>query len=282
MKRLLLLLPLYGLLAGTALANRSTEVEASTLVTGTIVVAPDGHVRSYAVDQPEKVTPAVLALIGKYVPTWRFQPVLVEGKPVTAKAVMSLRLVARKTTHGDYTVRISGASFGHGAPNAQLTYKNRRAIPSYPRELVREGVGGTAYLVLKIDSQGRVANAAAEQVDLTVKGDNVQMRRWREILASSALEAAAKWTFNTPASGQSAAANYWFARVPVTYWLHRVDGPDDTLRYGQWHAYVPGPRELIPWLNPAVVASGSADAVPENGIQPLDAGLRLATPLTGG
>jgi Periplasmic protein TonB, links inner and outer membranes len=250
MKRLLLLLLLCGLLADTALANRATEVEASTLVTGTIVVAPDGHVQSYAVDHPDKVAPGVLAMIDKSVPTWTFQPVLVEGKPVAAKAVMSLRLVARKADNGDYTVRISGASFGYGLSNGQLTYKNRKLQPNYPFELVRAGVGGTVYLVLKIDSQGRVVNAAAEQVDLTVKGDNVQMRRWREILGRSALEAIAKWTFNTPTSGQSAAANYWFARVPVSYSLHRMDGPDDTPRYGQWHAYVPGPRELIPWLNP--------------------------------
>lgn len=48
------------LLSGLALAAPGTAtkrvVEASTLVTGMIVIAPDGSVRSHAVDQPEKLT----------------------------------------------------------------------------------------------------------------------------------------------------------------------------------------------------------------------------------
>ena len=55
--------------AGLALAGGPREVrkqtEASMLVTGTIVIEPDGHVRSYQVDQPEKLPTAATGLIGQ-------------------------------------------------------------------------------------------------------------------------------------------------------------------------------------------------------------------------
>ena len=117
MKRLLLGL-LCILLSGVVLATAEEDVakraEASMLVTGSIVVAPDGSVQSYAVDHPEKLPSVVAGLVGKDLSRWRFAPVLLDGKPVAAKAPMSMRVVASKRDDGNYNIGIRSAYFGQG------------------------------------------------------------------------------------------------------------------------------------------------------------------------
>jgi len=45
---------------------------------------------------------------------WRFEPVLLDGKPVAAKAPMSMRVVASKRDDGNYNIGIRSAYFGQG------------------------------------------------------------------------------------------------------------------------------------------------------------------------
>ena len=46
------------------------QVEASMLVTGELVVAPDGTVKSYTLDRADKLPPEVRELLAKVVPGW--------------------------------------------------------------------------------------------------------------------------------------------------------------------------------------------------------------------
>ena len=283
MKRLLLLLLLCGWLTGTALADgaRSTTapVEASMLVTGTIVVAPDGSVSSYAVDHPEKLPSGVLEIIGNTLPRWKFKPVLHDGQAVMAKATMSLRIVARELTGKNFAVSVQSASFGTEAPGESITFISRLQ-PKYPHDAVANRVAGTVYLLLKVGRQGRVIDAAAEQVNLRVIGPPELMKRWRDDLAKASLSTARKWTFKLPTSGAQVDYPYWYVRIPINFTLSPGGHPWNE-EYGHWMGYVPGPREVIPWLDQTHLALGSADAVPDGGIEPLGSGLQLTSGLKG-
>ncbi|TAL97570.1 MAG: energy transducer TonB [Rhodanobacter sp.] len=86
------------LLSGAALAAGPRavreRVQASMLVTGSITVAPDGGMKSYVLDHPEQLPAPVVTLIAQNAPRWRFQPVIRDRVAVSAKAPMSLRIVA--------------------------------------------------------------------------------------------------------------------------------------------------------------------------------------------
>ncbi|WEN15973.1 energy transducer TonB [Rhodanobacter sp. AS-Z3] len=263
--------------AGPAARER---VQASMLLTGTIVVAPDGSVRSYAIDHADKVEPAVTALIGRTVPAWHFQPVLLDGKPVAAKASMSLRVVALPIGNGNYQMSISGSHFGQDEPGTRIS-SDRQEHPRYPEQAARANVAGTVYLVLRVGRTGQVEEAAAEQVNLAVVGSDAMLTRWRKAFAESALEAARTWTFHPPTKGSHVNQDHWVARVPVRYFL-RPMGSRNRDEYGKWEMYVPGPKELVPWVDDKRLLSGSADALPGDGIYQLDDdGLRLITPVSG-
>ena len=285
MKRLPLLLLLCGLPAGTALAEAArsapTPVEASMLVTGTIVVAPDGSVSTYAVDHPEKLPPAVLTVIGKNAPRWTFKPVLLDGKPVLAKASMSLRIVATPMQQkGSYAVGIRGASFGSGVP-AESISKDARTPPRYPVGAILDRISGTVYLVVKVGRQGEVEDVAVEQVNLRVLGRPFEMTRWRKEFAEASVAAARKWTFHPPVTGEHANDPYWIARVPIAFNIRPMGSPSPRPSYGQWESYVPGPRALIPWLDEKQLAASAADTVPPGGIEPLGSGLQLTSGMKG-
>lgn len=269
------------LLSGSALAAGPAavrkRVQASMLLTGTIVVAPDGSVGSYAIDKAEKLPPVVTGVIAKSIPAWKFEPILLNGKPVAAKTKMSLRLVAKPVGDDSYSIGIGGAQFGQNVPGESITYKER-VRPVYPPQAAQGHVSGTVYLLLSVGREGRVQEAEAEQVNLMVVDSDKGMERWRKVLADSALAAARRWTFNLPTSGEHMNDKYWVARVPVTYSLRPVNENDD---YGRWQPYVPGPKQPVPWIDDPQLLSGNADALPDGGIYPLNSGLHLTTPAGG-
>lgn len=277
MKRLLLGM-LGLLLAGAALADGAgsvrKRVEGSMLVTGTIEVAPDGTVSGYRLDRPEKLPPVVIDLLGKSVPHWTFQPVLLQGRPVPAKARMSLRLGARPQGDGSYEVAIRGAYFGE--PSSKI--KGEMRAPGYPGAAIDARVAGTVYLLLRIDPAGKVSDAVAEQVNLEVVASDTVLKRWRRLFANVSIEAARRWTFN-PVSPEEGAA-YRVVRVPVAYRLHAL-GAAEPDTYGQWQAYIPGPVEPAPWLDAGKLLTGPADALPGDGVYG-QSELLLLTPLDHG
>lgn len=265
----------FALAAGPAAVRK--RVQASMLLTGTIVVAPDGSVGSYAIDKAEKLPPVVTGVIAKSIPRWKFEPVLLNGKPVAAKTKMSLRLVARPVGDDSYSIGIGGAQFGQNVPGESITYKEP-VRPVYPPQAARDHVSGTVYLLLRVGREGRVQEAEAEQVNLMVVDSDKGMERWRKVLADSALAAARRWTFNLPTSGEHMNDKYWVARVPVMYGLRPVNENDD---YGKWQPYVPGPKQPVPWIDDPQLLSGNADALPDGGIYPLNSGLHLTKPAGG-
>jgi hypothetical protein len=261
------------------------RVQASMLVTGSIVVAPDGTVSSYTIDHPEKLPPVVVGLIDKGTKSWIFAPVLIDGQPVAARANMSLRIVAKPDGKDDYAISVEGAQFGKdkndkdddSEPGETITYDTHPS-PRYPEAAVHAGVWGTVYLRLLVDRQGRVANAIAEQVNLGVVASDQELDKWRNVLAEASLRTVKGWTFHTPTVGREATKDHWEARVPVSYIL---DGRTPRESYGKWHPYVPGPEQAVPWQQKFEEPSGAADAIADGGLYQIGSGLRLTTPLNG-
>jgi hypothetical protein len=282
MKRLLLGV-FCVLLSGMALAGGPDavhkSVQASMLITGSITVEPSGVVRSYTLDQSERLPLAVVDLIGKSTKVWKFAPTLVDGQAVAAKARMSLRIVAKPVDDGAFALSVASACFDDDShddkPNAIISFKSHRP-PNYPQSAANEGVSGTVYLLLLIGPDGRVKNVAAEQVNLRVIGSDREMDQWRRTLASTAVRGARHWTFNVPTSAKDDSRDH-IVRAPVTFLLFGRP----MARYGSWNAYVPGPRNQILWAVGSRLMAGSVDAVPAGGLSQVDQGMQLATPLNG-
>jgi Gram-negative bacterial TonB protein C-terminal len=267
------------LLAGAALAGDPgavrKQVEASMVVTGSIGVTQQGTVRAYTIDHPEKLPPLIIDLIGKSVPRWTFQPVLRDGRPVVAKANMSLRLVARPTGDGKFEIAVRSAYFGDDSHGIR---QDKSTPPRYPKQAIRGRVEGTVYLALRVDREGNVADVAAQQVNLRVVAGDNEMKRWRDVFAKATVDAARAWTF-TPAEASDHAL-YRDVRVPVSYELS--EGPIAKKPvYGQWETYVPGPQEPVPWSDTDRMLTGGVDALPGDGVYGAPS-LSLLTPLDRG
>jgi hypothetical protein len=270
---------LLVLASGVALAASPgrSPVELSMLLTGTVVIAPDGRVQSYTLDQAEKLSPTITAFMDKSVSAWTFRPVEVDGKPVTAKSKMNVRLVADPGEGDQFVVRVKGASFGENKPGETISYVKgpRRVPPHYPPGAVHARAGGTVYLLVKVNRDGTVLDAAAEQVNLTERGPAPTMKLLRKMFADASVNAARHWTFDVPTIGPHAGEPWWVARVPVSYWITNGSRANPATHYGQWQAYVPGPVEIVPWADTKLLANDAIDTVPDDAVQLLAPAPRL-------
>src|SRR3546814_12588326 len=82
------------------------------LPTGMIEIAADGGVRGYSIDHEDKVPDYVRANIAQWVPAWRFEPLLVDGKAVADRVQMKLRMAAKPLADGKFAIYIASAGFG--------------------------------------------------------------------------------------------------------------------------------------------------------------------------
>lgn len=285
MKRLMigiclaLVLPMVAFAhGGIDAAKRS--VEATMLVTGEIVINPDGTVYGYSLDNRGKLPPEIVKLIDGTLSGWKFKPLQVTGKAVRAQTRMSLRIVANQATPGHFVASVEGAAFGNaGQPGPQISYGDgaqegltylTASPPRYPQSMVNQQISGTVYVVVKVDRAGRVADVAIRQVDLRQLGDATELKRWRDAFSDATLAAVRTWTFNVPTGGPGASNHQWFVTIPVNYALLAA-GQKPPSPY-TWEAYVPGPVNPLPWkpidaktvFDAAFSAAG--DAIPDSSI----------------
>lgn len=259
--------------------------DASLVVTGTIEVTPGGDVAGYQLDQPAKLPHGITKLLGSTIPGWKFEPPQADKPDAIARAHMQLRLLATPNANGSYTVRVASAWFGTPKGRADdprvLSYKHRQA-PRYPIALVRARFSGIVELIVRIDRTGNVDKVGVLRVDLTTRGSTIAMRHARQMFAEAASDAAPHWTFKVPTAGPNANRDHWIAAIPVTF---RLRGPHRARpKYGQWVAFLPGTKHLIPWLHDdAKRALANASAL-TSGVHLLDAPqrLHLRAPANGG
>lgn len=268
-------MPVVALAAGGKEKQAAQRaVENSMLVTGTIDIDVGGGVTGYHLDQPDELPAPVKELVAKAVPALRFEPPLVDGKPTAGRAKMGLRIVARQLANGNYGLRVASTSFGNekGVPGEEVTSR-RLTPPKYPAEAYSWNMSGTVYLLLKIGRDGQVQDVATEQVNLTAIGSESEMARARKLLADASTSTARRWRFEVPTRGPAAADPYWKVRVPVSFSFKGRKA----VAYGQWDAYVPGPRTRPAWADDKD-AEQSPDALIAGTVQQLGSGPRLLTP----
>ena len=273
----LALAPLMATAAGPREVRK--QVESSMLVTGEIEIDAQGRVSNLLLDKPDKLPGGIAEFVKGQVLQWTFEPVLSDGRPTPARSRMSVRVVGKRIDDDSVTIAIRNAIFPGPAPGEgeSVTHVAMKP-PSYPMPAARGGAQGTAYLVLKISRDGTVADAIVEQVNLRVVASEAQMTKLRDMFANASLTAARRWTFKPPTRGEGAAEEFWSVRVPVDYTMDSGRRPTG---YGQWQAYIPGPRQTIPWSEDAEAAGFSPDALAEGGVYMAGAesGLRLLTAL---
>lgn len=284
---LALALAVGGTAATIELADAQTarevrkRAEASMTLSGVIDIGREGQVEAFQLDHREKVDADIAGFVDKAVNSWRFEPVLVDGKPVPARTVVQLRLLADNMSEGSMQVRVADANFGpvrdeRAGTTDEVTGK-RLAPPAYPSQAVSMRGQGTVLLLVKVGRDGKVADVIAEQTNLTVVGSEREMAQLRDILAKASLRNAKRWSFNPPTTGEYKDSDFWTVRVPVYY---SFDPKAE--RYGRWSAYIPGPRERAPWKTGEDSAVAGTDLLPEGGVYMVGArqtGPRLLTPL---
>lgn len=267
----------FGAFAGERAAVLK-RAEASMLVSGSIELAPDGSVRNYTLDKPDKLPPLVLKLVQQNVPVWKFA---LKDDESSRKAGMNLRIIATHTDDHNYAIRISAAEFSStdAAPGQSITYKSNPP-PDYPFDAVTSRISGTVYVLLQIGRDGTVKDALTEQVNLDQYASEKNMTRFRNDLAKASLAAIRHWTFNPPTTGNEIKKPFWYARVPVEFDLSSTR---QSAKYGTWNAYIPGPREPVPasWTDDDRLLSGSPDATPDGTLDLGNSNLKLLTSLSG-
>lgn len=268
-RKLFLLAWLLPLFLVTATAHSQSahqareEVEMSMLVRGHVDIDREGRITAHELEQPDKLPGYVVDMVSAAMPTMRFEPVMVDGAPVLARARMTLRLVAqpdgeqmllsiRSTHFGDRTAIPDEERVRHVAMNP----------PRYPADVLHLGGSGTVYLLLKVGRDGLVEDVVVEQTNLTALGTAREMERVRASLERASVREAKRWRFAPPVAGEEADAAYWAMRVPVEF---SIDAPPKPA-YGEWMAYHPGERaqrpewagQDAPGFSPDLLAAGAA------------------------
>lgn len=257
------------------------QVEASMVLTGILDVSTEGEVEGYTVDKADQVQPAALELLSKHVPQWKFEPVLLDGKAVRTRSRMRVRLVATQLPEGDYVVSIKDSDFPPMVKDEAtwpVSIQMRR--PKYPETPLSYGVSASAYVVARVGASGEVEDAWVEQVNLGSIGEERDMALWRKQFGEAVVKAAKASRFK-PRTTDGLSQDAMSVRIPYSFQLSGAKSPTDR-PYGQWSAYVPGPRQSAPWLSD--VETGAPDLLAAGENQALDGaqGLkRLAAPKEG-
>ncbi|PZP61319.1 MAG: hypothetical protein DI597_09735 [Pseudoxanthomonas spadix] len=276
---------LLAIAGAAAFAQTRSEVretlESSLVVTGDIRIAGDGKVRDFHIDQPDKLSSDVMQLVDRAVPSWEFEPILVEGKPAEVRSRMRIRLVAYKRADGNYVLSIRSASFtGDQDEEVDATWLKQQKMPppAYPEVAAASNVSGTVFLLIKVGADGKVQQAFAEQTNLRVLANGREMARWRKVLEQSAIAATRAWQFTPSANDPKHPEGGWTSRVPIEYSLAR-----QRPGYGTWEPYIPGPHMPAPWLRPELARAQDVDAAQSGTLAPVGEGaIRLRTDLGQG
>lgn len=276
---LLLAFAIPALAAGKGPGAVRKQIEMSMVLTGKVRIAADGHVQGLQIDRESEVPAPVGQLIRGAVPQWKFDPAHPGDAADADGTPMSVRVVLRQAPEQgaeNYTLRIVSAHFGESKP-AEMPASVSLPPPSFPRAALAARLPATVYLVARIGRDGKVSDAFAEQVNLRAIGSERQMDEFRKKFADASLNAVKRWRFTPPREGAEVGADHWQVRVPVDF-LFELKRP----AYGQWEAYVPGPRARAPWLQTDQDATAGVDAFSGTGLRMLGRGPRLLTPLSQG
>lgn len=227
----------------------------------------------------------------RHVRSWRFEPVLVDGKPVTAQTEMRVTLAAQRA-NDDYRVTVDDVAFpqthGQAADESYISkdpttisYGSKRVVIPYPMAALAYGLEAKVIVDVKLTPEGRVDQAVAEQTTLfNVRGTPKDLGNVAEIFEHQALTSIKPWRFNVVVHVPNPTAENLTVRVPVHFSVVGTPGARDD-RTG-WQSEVRTPRRRAPWLptGPTTGSVGVAD-VADGKLAPADRRFRLTAQVTG-
>ena len=279
---LLLLLAVAGTAGAQSVREVRDEAKARMDVSGYVDIEADGSVSRHVVNERSEYPDYVLEMVDRVAPGWRFEPLLVDGQPVPARARMDLQLGLDRLDDGDFILSITKSTFGDMSQSdtSELTLdmENLRK-PVYPYDLLEYGIEGIVYTLIKVGRDGAVEDFQIEQVDLYGYADEATMRHVRRVFGLSVERAVKRWRFTPPTTGDEAGDSHWFARIPIEYQIDWNDKRRE-LATGEWRLYYPGPRAPKPdWLDHS--DSGGNEALIAGRMHQLGNERRLLTPVDG-
>lgn len=257
----------------------------TTRVDSEIAIDPSGALIDYRSETP--LPDDVRTSLERQVRAWRFEPVLVEGKPVKAKTRMRITLAARPLGDERYAVTVDNVTFpssGPGvlpdAPPSAVTVRSRKIVPpAYPQGLARARVGGVVLLYLRLSPDGRVLEATPVQTSLlNVYGSDRSLAQGVSALEQATARAARSWQFDVQAHTDHPSARDLTVSMPVEF---QAPGAHET-RPGQWRTEVRGARREPAWLRDAAGTQriGVSD-VDAGDVVPLASSFKLASEVKG-
>jgi len=250
---------LLALLAGIAcIAPQAMAAEPLSMQTGgTLVIDTDGSVRDLTVSKG--LTPAIAAIVERSVRSWKFEPVLRDGKPIVARTGYALKLVAAPVDAG-YAVRVEDVSFG----SPRKVVKQSMA---FAPDLVRLGQSVFVLVAMRVDRTGKITDATVLDVQ-SMDGSQVLRKAQYENIVARGVK---RWQLE-PArpelgdpdvlSGTMVMTVAFDSRVPMAEW-----------RKPDWSGAKPVPWEAEQPLK--------TDGLKENEFAAVDPRVKLKTDVVG-
>lgn len=271
----LVLIGCFTPVRAASIRQQRESLELSLLVSGSIIINPDGSLRSYQINDASKLPPSILTLIARSAAHWRFEPVIRNGRAVAAKSAVTLRIVARQEPGNRYQLSIRGAQFGGDSSKDFASY--HRVVPHYPFVPELAGFQAETYMALRINREGKVVDVAATQVNLGEIGPPHLMAYARKRFTEASIEACRQWTFKIAKGSHPSFEGYWIVLVPIDYEPYPGKSNEPA-----WQTYVPGQQQFVPWLPHQAVAASDIDAMSGSGIYDPQTALTLAAKLNRG
>lgn len=240
---------LLALLALPAFAKAPQDLVAST--TGELVVDAEGRVASVKLDHKD-LGMEVMSAFEQQIREWRFEPVLVDGKPVSARAGVHLDLRVKMSATDDAATLIvrsvhfsepptedgPGLAEARKAASAELKKSMGHHLPppSYPMAPLRAAAGGRVWLVVRLDAEGRVTKVGTRAAELfnVASLSPAWQRNYLQQFTDAAEKAAKKWRLPALAGTDVC--------VPVAF---RVPGDDGR----RWLPIQLMPVEALAWVD---------------------------------
>lgn len=263
MSRILLALVLALSVIAQAAAQSPEDGKPLQLgVDGEVAIDQHGAVYQHTLDTI--LTPEVKKLVDSAISKWRFEPVLRNGKPVSAKSNMYLTLTAMPIS-GGYRLSIERVRFYNNRQAAQ------RVAPEYPFDALRAGIGAELLVALRVNKAGDVLDVAVVQGELQSK----RGRASASILTSfekAAKAAFRKWKYE-PTEDDDASDTTLLTVMSFT------TGDMSSAPVG-WRSADKARQNPIPWLQGAEHGF-DAEGLRHGETVALGGGLKLQTPVTG-
>jgi hypothetical protein len=244
-KSILLCLTLAVFASAVSADPKADDVELTITAVGRIAIDPEGKVHDYTMET--NLAPTIANQINRHVRSWRFEPILVDGRAVIAETGLRLSLAA--VPDGEhYKFRIERVDFGAAGESSRITMPRRG--PRYPNQAIQALMEARVILIVRVDEHGKAIDVHRYQTSLSPHAKGAEAARWRRIFEHASTNAVKHWTFE-PGELVDGRPIGGSVMVPIEF---RLTDAGSARGDGQWRAYVPGPIQPAPWLSEAIVA----------------------------